>query len=332
MSFPVTFLRNFRTDYETRSDHILLKRILSLLMVIVMVLSLVAVAAAVEAEENQSAQVTDVAVEPAPEQEAETETEAEREETAEEQTSPVISFYVNEQPVYDAPLYWLNDVPYVPVRPFFHAALPGCEILWQDGQAVIAGENAAGEKLAVSARPGDQWVEANGRALYVEGGVQLVDSTTMIPAAVLAKLFRGTVSTDETGLIHMTLSEALLAGEEVFYDAPSVDLLARLIFAESGNQPMRGKIAVGNVVLNRMASPLFPDSLYNVIYQSNQFSVVNNGAINKTPSAEAVIAAKLCLEGAKVTDALFFNVCGLRCWAALYRPYVTTIGNHDFYA
>ena len=314
-----------------------------------MTLSLAAVAAAVEAEQAPAQMpVESAAAETVTEQEAETEekqeTEAETEigaeaeagqealPEAEEPLSPVLSFYVNEQPVYDAALYWVDGVAYAPVRPFFQAALPGCEIRWLDGQAVITGETESGAKLSVSARPGSCYVQANGRALYVEDGVQLVDSTTMIPVSVLARLFRGTVTQDETGVLHITLSDTLLAGGEVFYDAPSVELLARLIFAEAGNQPMLGKIAVGNVALNRIASPLFPSNLYGVVYQSNQFSVVNDGAINKEPSEEAIIAAKLCLEGVKVTDALFFNVSGLRCWAAMNRAYVATIGNHDFYA
>lgn len=318
----------------------MLKRTLSLLMVMAMILSLVAVAAAVETENQPEQTLTEsesaTAEATVPEQEAETEAEAEseteEEPTVEEELPPAVSFYVNEQPVYDAPLYWLNDVAYAPVRPFFQAALSNCDIQWQDGQALISGETAAGETLSVAARPGSCYVEANGRCLYVADGVQLIDSTTMIPLDLLAKLFNGGVATDEAGVAHVTLGDTLLTAGEDRYDGDWLNLLAHLIFAEAGNQPMRGKIAVGNVVLNRVNSPLFPNTLYRVVYQSNQFSVVNDGAINKTPSEEAVTAAKLCLEGAKVTDALFFNVRGLRCWAALNRPYVTTIGNHDFYA
>lgn len=322
----------------------MLKRILSLLMVMAMMLSLVAVAAAVESEQEPAqAQAEGETVETKneteqeAEAEAEEEVEAEREAEAEPETEAepveaVVSFYVNEQPVYDAQMYELNGVVYAPVRPFFEAALPGCEIRWEDGQALIEGETAAGETLSVAARPGTCYVQANGRCLYAADNIQLIKSTTMIPLPLLTQLFRGAVSTDEAGIPHVTLGESLLASGEDRYDKDWLELLSRLIFAESGNQSMLGKIAVGNVVLNRVRNPLFPDTLYHVIYQSNQFSVVNDGSINKTPSEEAVIAAKLCLEGAKVTDALFFNVRGLRCWAALNRPYVTTIGNHDFYA
>jgi len=72
--------------------------------------------------------------------------------------------------------------------------------------------------------------------------------------------------------------------------------------------------------------------MYDVIFQQYQFSVVANGDIyNKTPDDLSITAAKLCLEGVKVTEALFFNVKGLDCWAAYYRPYLETIGDHEFY-
>src|SRR5699024_12370625 len=70
--------------------------------------------------------------------------------------------------------------------------------------------------------------------------------------------------------------------------------ISRLIYAESGNQPLEGKIAVGNVVLNRVASPLFPNTVADVIYQPNQFSPAGSGHLSRTPNAESVVAAKLC--------------------------------------
>lgn len=92
-------------------------------------------------------------------------------------------------------------------------------------------------------------------------------------------------------------SGPILSGEQA-YQADVVYWLSRIIYAESGNQPLDGKIAVGNVVLNRVASPRFPNSVYEVIFQRNQFTPAANGSINRTPSAESVVAAKLCLDGA----------------------------------
>ena len=90
---------------------------------------------------------------------------------------------------------------------------------------------------------------------------------------------------------------------------------------------------MGNVVLNRTKDSRFPNTVKGVICQKNQFSPVANGSINKTPNAESVLAAKLCLDGAVSLDGvLYFNQANLRCWAARNRTYVATIAGHSFYA
>ena len=81
--------------------------------------------------------------------------------------------------------------------------------------------------------------------------------------------------------------------EEVYAQAPTateavislsdseIALLSQLIHSEAKGESYEGKVAVGNVVLARMLDDQFPNSLSGVIYQRNQFSVVNNGSINK---------------------------------------------------
>jgi len=100
-------------------------------------------------------------------------------------------------------------------------------------------------------------------------------------------------------------------------------------------QPLEGKIAVGNVVLNRVKSPTFPNSVRDVIFQRWQFTPAENGTIYLEPNAESVIAAKLCLDGANTAgDSLYFvnPLTSPNSWASRYRPYVATIGAHAFYA
>lgn len=63
------------------------------------------------------------------------------------------------------------------------------------------------------------------------------------------------------------------------------ELLAKLVHAEAGGEPMSGKIAVVDVVLNRVDSPEFPNNVHDVIYQPGQFTPVQNGRINNTPNA-----------------------------------------------
>lgn len=86
-----------------------------------------------------------------------------------------------------------------------------------------------------------------------------------------------------------------------------VDLLARLVRAEAESEPYSGKVAVAEVVLNRVESSQFPNSIHDVIYQSGQFSPVSNGSINRPADSESIQAAKQALgSGSNVGDALFF--------------------------
>lgn len=94
--------------------------------------------------------------------------------------------------------------------------------------------------------------------------------------------------------------------------ADDLQLLACIIEAEAGNQSEEGKVAVGNVVLNRVRSSEFPNTIYGVIYQSGQFTPVDNGsmAITLAKGAESscVDAAQKALSGVNyVGDALFFR-------------------------
>ncbi len=111
------------------------------------------------------------------------------------------------------------------------------------------------------------------------------------------------------------------------------DLLARLIEAEANGEPYAGKVAVGQVVLNRVQSSEFPDTITGVITQSGQFSPVASGAINKIASVESVRAADDAIsQGAgRLSGSLYFYNPN-----AVSSPYmeslqtVTVIGNHVF--
>jgi N-acetylmuramoyl-L-alanine amidase len=95
------------------------------------------------------------------------------------------------------------------------------------------------------------------------------------------------------------------------YTASDVDLLARLITAEAQGEPYNAQVAVGAVVVNRVKSSSFPNSISAVIYQTingyYQFTPVLNGEINKPAQADALKAAYAALSGTDPTNgALFF--------------------------
>lgn len=79
------------------------------------------------------------------------------------------------------------------------------------------------------------------------------------------------------------------------YSLADLDLLSRLVTAEAKGEPYLGKIAVAEVVMNRVASKEYPDSIYGVIYQSGQFSPVGNGMINEPATDDSIRAARTVL-------------------------------------
>lgn len=90
--------------------------------------------------------------------------------------------------------------------------------------------------------------------------------------------------------------------EYLNYTDEELELLAHLIFAEAGSDWCSDKMQqyTGSVVLNRIASTRFPNTMYDVIYQSGQYSVVRSGAINKTPNERAYNCARYLLENGSV--------------------------------
>lgn len=89
-------------------------------------------------------------------------------------------------------------------------------------------------------------------------------------------------------------------------------LLACIVYCESGNQSYEGQLAVANVVLNRVKSPLFPNTISEVVYQSGQFSPASSGSLASVlvsgPSAMSVQAANDALAGNNnIGDYLYFN-------------------------
>lgn len=112
-----------------------------------------------------------------------------------------------------------------------------------------------------------------------------------------------------------------------------IDLLARLIHAESQGEPYRGQVAVGAVVINRVKDAKFPDSIEKVIFQSGQFTVVENGRINSAPNAQAYKAAEDALDGEDPSRGAlyFYNPKTARTlWWLSTRPKTVQIGNHVF--
>lgn len=110
-------------------------------------------------------------------------------------------------------------------------------------------------------------------------------------------------------------------------------LLAQIIHAEAKGESYLGKLAVGNVVLNRIKAKEFPDTVRDVVFQRNQFSPVLDGSIYNKPNKEALNAAKELKKGRRVltNDVLYFYNPQTSTSSWIFtRTTVGQIGNHMF--
>ena len=116
------------------------------------------------------------------------------------------------------------------------------------------------------------------------------------------------------------------------YSNSDVYLLARLIYGEARGESYIGQVAVGAVVMNRVKSSSFPNTISAVIYQPYAFTAVADGQINLTPNARAISAAKEALNGYDPSygSLYYYNPATATSSWIFSRKTVVTIGRHVF--
>lgn len=247
-------------------------------------------------------------------------------------TTPVL---LNGSEVLSGECYRLDGVTFVPLRRF-------CEIFAPDGTMTWNGLTSTArfrtDTLDLSVTVGKLYITANGHALYTVGAVRNLGGHLYVPIRPLARAFAAALKWDAAACaVDLTRSSSSSAIARASYDANEVYWLSRIISAEASVEPFVGQIAVGNVVLNRVRSREFPNTIYGVIFDrkhGTQFSPVAFGTIYETPEPSCVIAAKICLEGYSVTDtALYFFDPDLSTsdWISRNCVFEFRIGSHEFY-
>ncbi len=111
-------------------------------------------------------------------------------------------------------------------------------------------------------------------------------------------------------------------------------LLARLISAEARGEPYEGQVAVGAVVLNRVAHPSFPNTMSGVIYQKGAFSCLDDGQFDQPVAQSAYQAARDAMNGYDPTGGAiyYFNPATATSKWIWSRPLIVVIGKHRFCA
>ena len=141
----------------------------------------------------------------------------------------------------------------------------------------------------------------------------------------------GIVGSGTLAALGMTLSGGASASNTTATTS-NVYLLARLIYGEGRGEPYRGQVAIGAVVLNRVKSASFPNTISGVIYQSGAFDAVSDGQINLAPDETAIKAARDALNGWDPTGGclFYYNPRTATSKWMLSRPVLLQIGNHCF--
>ncbi len=188
----------------------------------------------------------------------------------------------------------------------------------------------------------DGYFEADGRYIYAPDGWLVKGDGLYLPSDAVERLFgvKINVSEKRDRLELSTDKLAVISGGanyyELNYDAELLYWLPQIINAEAKFEPLAGQIGVGNVVMNRLRSPDFPDTIFEVIYDTEhtvQFEPISTGGIFQEPTEQATIAAYLCLEGySTVGGSLYFvNPEFGSGWFDSSLELVETIGHHNFY-
>ncbi len=230
------------------------------------------------------------------------------------------------------PALVMNGITYLPLRAVANAL--GLSASYNSTTRTMT---VSGGDLYLTATEGGFVTYANDRPLFsFSPNVIMSNGRMYVPASALTKAV-GMSFTVSDGTVRVGGNFRPLSPASSFYREDEVFWLARIITAEAGGESLLGQIAVGDVILNRVRSESFPNTIYGVIFDRKwgiQFSPVANGTIYNTPTYTATLAAKICLEGTSLSDnAMYFlnPSISTSSWIVNNRPYAYTIGNHYFF-
>ena len=244
-----------------------------------------------------------------------------------------VSLSIDGSPYYGTAFLY-NDTTYVGLRAFCNAfGLSSIE--WKDETHTAY---ISSYYLILSATEGEKYIIANGRYFWCRHGILIRDGVMFVPLRAIAKALGSTVEWNEkTFSANVKTGYSFAEPASAFYDLWDVYWLSHIIHAEAGCEPLIGKIAVGNVVLNRVASPQYPDTVYDVIFDMRcgpQFTPAATGSVYMDPDEESIIAAKICLEGYTLSDKIEFFMNPAIAdteWMINNCTFVFRIAHHDFY-
>lgn len=237
---------------------------------------------------------------------------------------------------YDGRVFVLNDTAYVSLREFACMA-DNSVVSWNEETRTAYVDTPS---MQLSAKENDYYINANGRILWCEHGIfTLEDGYMYVPLQQIAKAFGFDRDYDESEhTTYLTRMRGSIVSGDEYYDSDELYWLSKIINAEAGGEPFLGKLAVGTVILNRVDSDEFPDSIYDVIFDNKhgvQFTPTMNGAISADAGYDSILAAKITLEDTRLSHNILYFLneeLATSFWIVENCKFVMSIGCHDFYA
>jgi N-acetylmuramoyl-L-alanine amidase len=216
----------------------------------------------------------------------------------------------------------VNHKPYIPLRAA--AEYMGGAVSW----------DAEREKASV---------DYSGQRFFVKGVI--LNNSLMVPPEQVARIFNKNIYIEPSFTAVSLTCGPSPAADELFdllpcyktYSHEDIYWLSRIVEAEARGESYESRLAVANVVLNRLAAPQYPDTVKDVIFDRKhgvQFTPTKNGAINREPTIISRMAALDALDGFNnAPGALFFLSPALATnfWIQENRQYAFTIGGHAYY-
>jgi len=221
----------------------------------------------------------------------------------------------------------------VPVRPIVEAMGGLVEYDAESGKILLFADGCE-----VELEPGSASAAINGEEVTLDVPVRVVHGRAMAPARFLAEtLGASDLAWDGAS---RSLAIATVAGASATVPSTrslscskeELDLLSRVVYAEALSEPYEGKVAVAAVVLNRVESRSFPDTIEEVIYQPGQFPSIKSPYFYSTVSDAATRAAIDALRGWDPSNGALFFYNPKKSNSDFFdgRTVVAVIGDHRF--